>query len=79
MEAKTIQGYEKLKSIYEDNLSVGLLGEELRTCRQDADGDAVKASMDHLNFDVFGVEEDGKIVGYVKREQVGSGKVKSYV
>ena len=75
MKAKTNKGYEKLKVIYEKNLSVDLLAEDLNTCNLHDSSPAVKQEMTEKDFDIYGVEENGKIIGYVLRDRLTDGKV----
>lgn len=74
-----MKSYEKLKAIYEDNLSVDLLGEDLNTCVLENDANHIEAYMDHMNFDFLGVEEKGNVVGYIRREELANGKIKNYM
>jgi hypothetical protein len=75
MNAKTNNGYEKLRVIYEKNLSVDLLAEELYTCKLHDKSSAIQQEMVEKDYDIFGVEDNGKIIGYVLRDKLAVGKV----
>ncbi|WP_078544765.1 hypothetical protein [Litchfieldia alkalitelluris] len=77
MKSKTIQNYEKLKMIYETNLSVDLLAEDIYTCNLNDEAISIKTDMIERDFDVYGVEEKGKILGYVLKENLSNGSIKN--
>jgi len=76
MKAKTNLGYEKLRVIYEKNLSVDLLAEDLFTCNLNDSSSAIKQEMTDKDFDIYGVEDNGRVLGYVLRENLTEGKIK---
>jgi len=75
MKARTNKGYEKLREIYEKNLSVDLLAEDLHRCKLHNSSPEIKQEMTEKDFDIYGVEEHGKVIGYVMREKLIDGKI----
>lgn len=78
MKSSNIEDYEKLRHIFENNLNVGLLSEEIFGCLLTDDSNNVKKKMDKLDFDVFGVENMGEIVGYVKKSELHEESIKDF-
>ncbi|MCQ6276385.1 hypothetical protein JMM81_15830 [Bacillus sp. V3B] len=78
MKSKTTQNYEKLKVIYEENLSVDLLAEDISICNSSDNSLFVKEEMSKRDFDVYGVKDNGKLTRYVLREELGEGVIKDY-
>lgn len=78
MKSNTIKGYEKLMVIYEKNLSVDLLAEDIYTCSLYEDALRVKTEMIERDFDVYGVEENGKITGYILKEELSEGMIEDF-
>ncbi|MBU8919361.1 hypothetical protein BGM25_25315 [Bacillus sp. FJAT-29953] len=70
MKSNALKGYRKLRDIYENNLTVELLSEEIKTCEAEDDAVAVKKEMFDRDFDIYGVNQCGKLIGYVKREDI---------
>ena len=76
----------QLKSNYLDlrglfrSMSVEHVLEELKCCRADDDAANIRDHMgeDNLDFDVMGLEDKGKVYGYVERESLGSGPCRNY-
>ena len=79
MKSNTINGYRKIRNIYENNLTVELLAEYLKTCELHEDALAVKKEMSANDFDIYGVENGEKIIGFVKREDITKeGSIKEF-
>ncbi|MDE5414194.1 hypothetical protein [Alkalihalobacterium chitinilyticum] len=70
---------ETLREIYSDNLSVPLIAEELFACPLDGDALEVKQNMEEADFDYYGVENNGKIIGYIVRSELKDGLISNYV
>jgi len=78
--------FKQLKSNYLDlrglfrSMSVEHVLEELKCCRADDDAANIRDHMgeDNLDFDVMGLEDKGKVYGYVERESLGSGPCRNY-
>ncbi len=79
MGASTKKGFEKLRYIFENNLNVGLLSEEIITCSLDDDAYSVRTEMKRQDFDIYGVKDKDRTVGYVKKDELSSGKIKEFV
>lgn len=75
---RTLKGYEKLRHIFENSLTVELLAEEIKTCAPDENAKIVREEMEKYDFDLFGVLENGEIIGYVKKSELGQGKINEY-
>lgn len=70
MKSDTIRSYEKLRYIYQNNLTVDLLCENLNTCNFNDHSIDVKNEMVEKDFDMYGVEKEGKIIGFVRRDEL---------
>ncbi|MGJ7923054.1 hypothetical protein [Neobacillus sp. LXY-4] len=68
-----------LRKIYSDNLSVTLIAEDLISCSLDDDPEAIKRKMEEFDFDYFGVESNGKIIGYIMKQELGDQSISNYV
>ncbi|WP_040209202.1 hypothetical protein [Neobacillus jeddahensis] len=78
MNSRTIKGYEKLRAMYEKNLSVDLLAEDIYTCALDDHSLRIKNEMIERDYDVYGVKDKGKITGYILREELFEGRVEDF-
>jgi hypothetical protein len=78
LKTKTDRGYEKLRIIYEKNLGVDLLAEDIYTCSHDDNALTVKGEMSERDFDIYGVEENGKVIGYVLKEELSEGTIQDF-
>jgi predicted transcriptional regulator len=65
-----MKSYEKLRYIYENNLTVELLSETMTTCRLTDDAVDIKNQMVEKDFDIYGVEDEGKVIGYIHRKRI---------
>ncbi|WP_318502354.1 hypothetical protein [Bacillus sp. T3] len=68
-----------LRKIYSDNLSVTLIAEDLVSCSLEDDTKIIKSKMDELDFDYFGVESGGKLIGYVVKNELGEQSIAEYI
>lgn len=59
-----------LRQIYSDNLSVSLIAEDIVYCSITDDATVIKTKMEELDFDYFGVESNGKLIGYIVKEEL---------
>jgi len=78
MKWKTIRGYEKLRDIFEDSLTVDLLAEELYACALEDDALYVHQELEQYDFDIMGVLDEGKLVGYVRQDELSLGRIADY-
>ena len=68
-----------LRKIYADNLSVTLIAEDLISCNIEADTKQIKTKMEKLDFDYFGVESDGKVIGYIISHELEDQSISKFV
>jgi hypothetical protein len=68
-----------LRKIYSDNLSVTLIAEDIISCSIDDDTEKIKAKMEELDFDYFGVESSGKMIGYIIKHELEDLSISNYV
>src|SRR5690625_482369 len=78
MKLKTVRSYERLRHIFEDSLTVELLAEDLTTCALDDDALSVLRELEKQDFDIMGVLDAEEIIGYVKQDELSSGKIADY-
>lgn len=62
-----------LRELFEHNITVRHVLEELRSCKADDDATAVRKLMEDVDFDVMGLEDKGEVCGYVERTSLGVG------
>ncbi|WP_182199335.1 hypothetical protein [Paraliobacillus salinarum] len=70
--------YASLQFIFEQNLKIDLLAEEIKTCDVTDDAVVVKQQMEKLDFDYFGVTEDEKVIGHVNCKNLQEGIIQNY-
>lgn len=70
---------ETLREIYSNNLTVGLIAEELSACSPEDDALTTKFIMEKLDFDYYGVAIDGKIIGYIIQSELNEGLISEYM
>jgi hypothetical protein len=70
MISATVSGYEKLRHIYENILTVELLSENLNTCSLNENALDIKNKMIKNDFDIFGVRDEQRIIGFVKKDDL---------
>jgi hypothetical protein len=68
-----------LKKIYSNNLSVTLIAENLISCSIEDETETIKAKMEELDFDYFGVESNGKMIGYIMKQELVDQSLSNYV
>lgn len=68
-----------LRKIYSDNLAVTLIAEDLISCSFVDDSKKIKTKMEELDFDYFGVESEGKIIGYIVKQELEDQSISNYV
>ena len=73
-----ISTYRNLRSLFEKNITVNSISEVLATCNVRDDAQQIRDKMFLKDFDVIGVEENGLVIGYVLREDLGAGTCKDY-
>lgn len=70
-----------LKQIFIDNVTAKSIYEPLLCCPADSDSNAAKEALKTRDFDVAGIKtrKDGEVIGYVMRDEIGTGEFKSYM
>ncbi|WP_445486849.1 hypothetical protein [Niallia sp. 03133] len=68
-----------LREIYSNNLSVALIAEELLACAPEDNAISIKLHLEKLDFDFYGVERQGKIIGYIIQSELRDGLISDYM
>jgi hypothetical protein len=78
MQKGKVGTYRKLRLLYEQNINVNSISEELKTCRVTDDALIIKNTMQLLDYDVIGVEDEGIVIGYVMQNELAEGSCKDF-
>lgn len=78
MSITIVQGYDRIRDVFESNLNVNLVAEDISTCSLDDDTMIIRKKMKSMNFDIYGVEDNGTVIGYVNIEKLGEGLIRNY-
>jgi len=70
--------YKSLKNLFELNITVNSIAEEIQFCNKKADALHIKQEMIKNNFDVMGVKAE-EMVGYITKTDLSSGNVENYL
>ncbi|WNF38804.1 hypothetical protein RJD24_10440 [Bacillaceae bacterium IKA-2] len=73
------KGLETLREIFSNNLSAVLIAEEIQICSLIDDAREIKIIMEKFDFDYYGVEKNGKVVGYIIQSELGEGLISNYI
>lgn len=71
--------YHSLKSLYEENITVKSIAQELEFCSKDVSAISIRSKMEEKHFDILAVEDEGEIVGYIDRHGLGEGEIMDYM
>lgn len=72
--------YKELKQVFLDNICTKQIFEELQKCLESEHAKGAKDYMSFRDFDILGVvDSEGKIIGYIKKEELGDGLVGEYL
>lgn len=71
--------YHSLKNLYEENITVKSIAQELEFCNKDEPAIPIKIKMENKHFDTLAVEDEGEIVGYIDRHELGEGEISDYM
>lgn len=71
--------YHSLKSLYEENITVKSIAQELEFCSKDDSAISIRSKMEEKHFDTLAVEDEGEIVGYIDRHGLDEGKIMDYM
>ena len=64
-----------LRRLFEQAITIREIAEPLVSFDSDRDAEAIRVFMDARNFDVVGLREGGRVVGYVRRKDLKQGPV----
>lgn len=70
---------DNLQKIYSENLLAPLISEEIFTCFYEDNAEDIKKKMEELDFDFYGVEKDGIVIGYIKKDELKVGMIYQFV
>ncbi|MEH7013994.1 hypothetical protein V7087_24825 [Neobacillus niacini] len=73
-----VSTYKNLRSLFEKNITVNSISEVLDTCNVRDHAQQIRDQMFLKDYDVVGVEENGIVIGYVLRDDLGEGTCKEY-
>lgn len=73
-----LSSYKKLRLLYEQDINVNHISELLETCHVNDDAEKIKKEMTNRDFDIFGIEEGGIVIGYVQKEDLKTGTCKEF-
>jgi hypothetical protein len=74
-----VSTYRSLRSLFEKNITVNSISEVLASCHISDQAQEIRDQMVSKDYDVIGVEENGRIIGYVLREELKEGTCKDYL
>jgi hypothetical protein len=69
---------EDVRGLFENSITIRSIAEELQSRNAGEDASIVLKSMETLDFDVMGIEEEGVTYGYVERLRLGTGPCRNY-
>jgi predicted transcriptional regulator len=70
--------YQDLRRLFERQIKIKHIAENLQCCTYEKESAELRQEMEDLDFDVMGIENDGKVEGYVERLDLRTGPVKNY-
>ena len=73
-ERKSNSSYLSLKTLYEENITVKSIAQELEFCHKNDLALDIQKALEKKNFDILAVQDQGEIIGYIEREELGEGK-----
>lgn len=76
---KSLTPRQSLRSLFQNDINVNHISEELKTCNAYDHVEKAKEIMDSNGFDCLGVEEDGKVIGYIVKDDLNEGICKAHV
>ncbi|MGE7119421.1 hypothetical protein ACQKIC_04355 [Peribacillus sp. NPDC046944] len=71
--------YHSLKNLYEENITVRSIAQEFEFCGKDESAIDIKNVMEEKHFDTLAVKDQGEIVGYIDRHELGEGNISDYM
>ncbi|MFF2289177.1 hypothetical protein [Peribacillus butanolivorans] len=76
---KNNSSYLSLKTLYEENITVKSIAQELEFCHKNDLALEIQKELKKKNFDILAVEDQGEIIGYIERQELGEGKIAEYL
>lgn len=70
--------YQDLRDLFGCDIKARHILEPLQSCKAEESAAAVRRRMEKLDFDVMGIEDEGRIDGYVERSSLGAGLCRNY-
>lgn len=71
--------YQSLNKMIEQGITIKHISEELEFVSHDSDAFKVKKDLEEMDYDTTVVENEGKVIGYVNREELGEGECEIYI
>ncbi|HEX6593356.1 MAG TPA: hypothetical protein VF095_02080 [Bacillota bacterium] len=71
--------HQNLRSLFERDIHVTHISEVLRTCHVNDNTTVAKRMIKTYDFDCLGVEDDGRVVGYIDKANLGQGTCYDYM
>lgn len=69
----------ELRRLFERAIAIREIAEPFRSFDADRDVAPIRTFMDDRNFDVVGIREEGRLTGYVHRQNLSGGPARNYV
>ncbi|WP_375090976.1 hypothetical protein ACDZ29_12880 [Peribacillus sp. RS7] len=76
---KSNSSYLSLKTLYEENITVKSIAQELEFCHTNDLALDIRKALEKKNFDILAVQDQGEIIGYIEREELGEGSISEYL
>jgi hypothetical protein len=70
--------YQDLRKLFEREIEIKHIAEHLQCRNYEEESAKLRQEMEDTDFDVMGIENEGKVEGYVKRSDLKTGPVKNY-
>ena len=70
--------YRDLHDLFGRDIKARHILEHLQSCRAEENAATVRRRMKKLDFDVMGIEEDGRVNGYVEQSSLKTGSCRNY-
>jgi CBS domain-containing protein len=74
-----LSSHQSLHALFENDINVNHISEEIETCHLNDSVEKAIEIMDRNEYDCLGIEDNGKVIGYVVKSDLKDGICKSYV
>lgn len=71
----SVTSHQSLRSLFEININVNHISEKLETCDVNEDINQAKRIMEENEYDCIGIEENGRVIGYIDKTNLGTQEV----